>query len=502
MLHSVELQNFKAFRNLNNLPIKPITVLCGTNSCGKSTILQSILLAKQTSESKQRGQTLQLNGRFVRLGTFENLVFEKSSNNRVTIGLSFQMKRDQQKRSMPSGYRNNYLVEDVFSEKDLKISPAEYYINYRIGLSLAKRRSPITHVKPIVINSLELSAKIKTPGGDTFEGAGLSLTLKERDIYQLEWSNFKGRRANKSGRAIIKTKFNNLFPNNLHVVNKPRKESRIPGVDFTVFAYQDFLETMFSSISYIGPLREEPSRRYVYENEVLEIGNKGENSAFICLTESDKRIKNCYFFDKVTDTFSKSDESVKLIDALQQWLDLLGITGFKPRTNSEIISLDLESNSSSKHTRVSIADVGFGVSQILPIILEGLRMPVGGTLLLEQPEIHLHPNLQMQLADYLISLALAKKYAIVETHSDHIINRLVRRIVEDTTLNLEDLIGIYFIKPSEKGSVFEEVHVDPDSGIVNWPNDFFDQTASEQQKIIEAGLKKRLVNKDIPENVR
>ena len=174
------------------------------------------------------------------------------------------------------------------------------------------------------------------------------------------------------------------------------------------------------------------------------------------------------------------------------------IPNFEAEINNKIIYLNMEA-STYDETRVGIADVGFGVSQIFPIILEGLRMEKGATLMLEQPEIHLHPNLQMQMADYFISLALSGKQVLVETHSDHVINRLVRRIVEDETHNLQDLIGIYFIKPSENGSVYEEVKIDETKGIVNWPPDFFDQTANEQMKIMQAGLKKRK-NQRIPAN--
>ena len=75
MLESIASDNFKSFEELPELRIKPITILCGTNSCGKSSILQSILLLKQTVESKNPNQTLLLNGRFVHLGTFDNIIF-------------------------------------------------------------------------------------------------------------------------------------------------------------------------------------------------------------------------------------------------------------------------------------------------------------------------------------------------------------------------------------------------------------------------------------------
>jgi predicted ATPase len=97
----------------------------------------------------------------------------------------------------------------------------------------------------------------------------------------------------------------------------------------------------------------------------------------------------------------------------------------------------------------------------------------------------------MQLADYLVALSLSNKNIIVETHSDHIVNRLVRRIVEDDRFGLKDSIAIYFVTPTESGATYEEICIDDKRGIVNWPNDFFDQTALEQQRILRAGLKKR-----------
>jgi predicted ATPase len=168
----------------------------------------------------------------------------------------------------------------------------------------------------------------------------------------------------------------------------------------------------------------------------------------------------------------------------------MGIKGFNPEALNEVISLNMKA-SLFNDTKVSIADVGFGISQIFPIILEGLRIPKGSTLLLEQPEIHLHPNLQMQMADYFIGLALSGKNIIAETHSDHVINRLVRRIIQDKEYNLVDKIGIYFISQTENGSEIQEIKIDDKRGIVNWPKDFFDQTATEQELIIRAGIEKR-----------
>ena len=196
-------------------------------------------------------------------------------------------------------------------------------------------------------------------------------------------------------------------------------------------------------------MREEPRRRYIYEDEVIEIGIKGENAPYIYLAERNRVLRNIHFYSRSSASFTV-ERSISLENAVRRWLEEMSIHNFSPQQTREIIYVNLSAGPQRK-TQVNIADVGFGVSQIFPIILEGLRMPHRATLILEQPEIHLHPNLQMELADYFISLALSGKNVIVETHSDHVVNRLVRRIVEDSDRDLRDLVAMYFVKNVERG---------------------------------------------------
>ena len=295
----------------------------------------------------------------------------------------------------------------------------------------------------------------------------------------------------------VSVSFENLFPF-IEIRDSENFEKTFDAIPFEVQhvfrAVDDFITNINESVTYVGPLREEPSRRYIYENEVLEIGSKGENAAYIYQTEQDESIDEHHLFDKATDSFV-CKKNVILKNALEQWFELMNIKGFEPDFQSEIIRLQMDTNSECD-AKVNIADVGFGVSQIFPILLEGLRMQKNGTLLLEQPEIHLHPNLQMQMADYFISLALSKKNLIIETHSDHIINRLVRRIVEGKQEGLDNQIAIYFVSNTDKGAQLEEVVIDPNRGIANWPDGFFDQTATEQEKIMLAGIKRRKMNRE------
>ena len=493
MLEEIHLEHFKAFDILDNLRIKPITILCGTNSCGKSSILQSILLAKQTVESRQLGQRLQLNGKFVHLGMFENMIFEKNADKEVVLSFSFCWKKDSiteisSKTNFILPIR--FILEHFYTEKQLKIASAEFVFHYSIAFKLARRRSPRTHLKPVIVTKLHLKAEIRLPTGEIIDGPRFSLNNIEKDKYDVTWEGTRSK-ANKSGKGIVKVSFTNLFPNSITPVEINSRKRYRHEFSYEVFMFAEFLENMFATFRYIGPLREEPSRRYIYEDEVLEIGLKGENAAYICLSDYDNKIKDFYSYNGKNDSFEKCTETIKLGEALNNWFETMSINGFVPTPSNEIVYLNLKS-AAAKNTTVNIADVGFGVSQVLPILLEGLRMPKGHTLILEQPEIHLHPKLQMQMADYFISLALSQKKVIIETHSDHIVNRLVRRIVEDNEFNLNELIGIYFIKPTLSGSVCEKINIDTEKGIVNWPDEFFDQTALEQQKTLQAGLQKRM----------
>ena len=115
-------------------------------------------------------------------------------------------------------------------------------------------------------------------------------------------------------------------------------------------------------------------------------------------------------------------------------------------------------------------------------------MTKGNTLILEQPEIHLHPKMQMDIADFLIMIAQQGKHLIVETHSDHIINRIVRRALEDK--QLKEMIGIYYVEKNIDGnSKLTEVQIHENLGIDEAPQGFFDQYASETEQILQAGYR-------------
>lgn len=493
MLNKLSLKNFKGFEKINDFDIKPITILCGPNSSGKSSILQSLLLLRQTLESQNPNQTLLLNGRFVHLGLFSNLIFNRYTDSKIQFELNFEFYKydniggTKQKRSSLSLI--NYLRDLLIINEKTSLK-SKFSVDIKI--ELMSKPSTKTLVTSTFVNLFHVKVEMIDPE-ISIPHSEILIKNEYDELYSINWNNVPNRLANNkyiSGNfKKVKIEFSNLLPRIIKSSHDDVNNARIfYGVNRFFFSLGEIIRNDFISYSYIGPLREEPARRYIYENEVIEIGNKGENAAYIYLNELIEPLKIQYYYNYETKNFEK--KNFHLEEAVDYWLKNMNIYNFKPEIKNEIIYLNMNSNLFN-NTRVNIADVGFGVSQIFPIVLEGLRIPDKFTLLLEQPEIHLHPNLQMNLADFFISIALSNKRVIVETHSDHIINRIVRRIVEDNYLNIKDLVRIYYINNHNVGYEVEHIKIDEENGIVNWPKEFFDQTANEQLKTLQAGFEKR-----------
>lgn len=467
MLKKITLENFKGFRQLKSLKFKPITVLCGVNSCGKTSILQSILLLKQTLEGLDISPAIVLNS-IIGLGSFKNIIFKKDLKKKVSFEFYFKITKEEISVINETSVIKKIITDDC---------SADYFINYKVSLKNIQIKNPKNSLTSHTIVD-QLNYRIESKLHDKFKKICIDIAHEKDNLYHVNWDN--GEESN------VEIGFVNLIPKDI-------KFTISNEVYYFLYEINNLIRDILSSYHYIGPLRQEPLRTYVYQDKKYEIGIKGENAAYFYVADKNKSIENHYFYDTHTDCFYK-EKSLNLSDALSHWFNLMKIKNFKPQNTNMGIQLTLNSNLSSR-TRVNIADVGFGVGQIYPIVIEGLRMPSEHTLLLEQPETHLHPKLQMQIADYFIALALSNKNIIVETHSDHVINRLVRRIVEDKSGRLKDLIGIYFITPTENGATTEEIIIGK-YGIENWPDEFFDQVALEQEKIILASSDKRNIIED------
>ena len=141
---------------------------------------------------------------------------------------------------------------------------------------------------------------------------------------------------------------------------------------------------------------------------------------------------------------------------------------------------------------VRLTDVGFGVSQVLPVLILCYYAPEGSILILEQPEAHLHPKVQTELADVLIDVVENRNVQIIlESHSEYLLSRLQRRIAEKKIAAADT--ALYFCEIKDGTSEIEQLNVDEYGNIRNWPQDFFGDVTGELIKKTKVEMQQRKV---------
>jgi hypothetical protein len=220
------------------------------------------------------------------------------------------------------------------------------------------------------------------------------------------------------------------------------------------------LKKFFSNTTFIGPLREVTKRLYYFSGETPKnVGIKGESAPEIIARGLDKEHRKW----------------------IQKWISAFEFGGtLQPRISEfDTFFLEVTTKSEKKKSSANLVDMGFGLSQVLPLIVQSAYLSKGGLLITEQPEIHLNPKLQCTLADLFVDTANSGKHVFVETHSEHFLLRL-RRLIGEGKIAAEK-IGIYFVEKTESGSVIKGIplrsngHIMPD----DWPQGFFEDSLRE-----------------------
>ncbi|MDQ2752945.1 MAG: DUF3696 domain-containing protein, partial [Bacteroidota bacterium] len=241
-----------------------------------------------------------------------------------------------------------------------------------------------------------------------------------------------------------------------------------------------------SRIRYLGPLRADPqaSQKFAPSSELDDVGSKGEYAAAVYDANQNARIE-------WYNPYSKKTESHTLKVALDSWARYLGVA------NQIKIEMAGQSGVSWQvvhlegHKSLPLSAVGVGVSQVLPILVMGLLAPKNTLLIVEQPELHLHPKVQARLGDFFVGLSKCHKQCLIETHSENIVSQLRYHIVESGGQENSDCI-IYFVEQDEKGAAkFEPIEISPNGNILNWPDGFFDETMHQEDRITAASIRKR-----------
>jgi predicted ATPase len=227
------------------------------------------------------------------------------------------------------------------------------------------------------------------------------------------------------------------------------------------------LANKLKDLTYITAERVGP--REIYSLDDLQIssvvGPAGENTINVLHWKRDNPVNEILVSTKVANTCLKQVE-----EKMREFFPGLSLEIQQvPHTNS--VTLGLRTSSDTPHHRP--IHEGFGLTQILPVVVAGMTTSKGNILLIENPEVHLHPAGQAQMGQFLSKIASAGVQVILETHSDHILNG-IRRSVKSEILKPSE-VAIHFFRNRSQGNQVLSPLIDNNGNIDVWPEGFFDQ---------------------------
>ncbi|NLR74274.1 DUF3696 domain-containing protein [Leeia aquatica] len=464
MLTSLHIKNFKAWQDTGPIRLAPLTVIFGANSAGKSSLGHLLLALKQTALSADRKRPLHLgdDNALIDLGTFEECLHNHDLLNTLEFELGWKIPGKELEARDP-------LTHDKFTGDELKIS---------VTLSADYKKQPrvdkLTY-QLLANSSVQLAVKY---GRD------------DKERLAIKSSEYKFVR--NTGRG---------WP-----LDDPDKFYRISDQSRARFQNAEFLsdfalstEAALNSIYYLGPLREHPKRIYSWSGETPEsVGQKGEFAvaAILAASAQNRRLNR------------RAKKPLSRFDAfIAQWLKDLGIIeSFEVKPVAEgRKEYEVVVKTHATASEVKITDVGFGVSQVLPALVQAFYCPPNTTIWMEQPEIHLHPQVQAELADVFISATQVSENAkarnvqlIVESHSEHFLNRLQRRIAEGAIA--PENVAVYFCRRAGAAAELEPLRLNMFGEIENWPENFFgDEMADISGRALAAMQRKKELAKEAPQ---
>jgi len=255
-------------------------------------------------------------------------------------------------------------------------------------------------------------------------------------------------------------------------------------------------EKFFNTIHYLGPLRNRAERLYTWGGKQPEsVGYSGENTIAAILAARKEKRKIKLEFDK----------NKKLFEELiaEKLKDMELIEDFKlKQIADQRQEYEVKIRTKGSSDWVDLPDVGFGISQILPVLVECFYAPRNSVIIIEQPEIHLHPKAQTLLADVMIDVINAREdgqdrniQLIIESHSEHFLRRLQRRIAEDEKGDLRNKISAYFAQITEMPAKLIPLKIDNYGNILNWPENFFGDEMGDIAAQAKVGLERKIAEK-------
>jgi len=577
LLHALRVGNFKAFADTQRITLKPITLIFGPNSAGKSSFIHSLALAHEAQFGREKRSLSRLDvhhteigGNTIDLGGFRQYVHRGQLHKRVEWGaeikvselisgrdkrlaqllaslkvvslhIALGMELDDQDRPKPGATPRVESIELAGDGAELlrmsrRRSDGQQGGTLRLD-RLASEHTIFRQVLKAIVESATTSEEMRP---EDFDGinATIAQLLPELVIRvdQFFPTAIDLPKADGTERSPVSI----LFP----VSKGNRKDDIAQAVRFylprtlndLIKGLTEALTDELKKLQYLGPLRSFPPRHLAFaENEdsnwyagggyawdvvrrddaVREAVNGWLGSSKLKtpyklvvrslvaldqlggVIEEKLSAENFATVEGLTherewvEIAKASDDSPLLPqNAMDHLLDVRGAISDPERTAAEIARAIDESDADRirelvlvdqrTNTVVTHRDVGIGISQVLPVLVMAYGSQ-GKLLAMEQPEIHLHPALQAELGDVFIEAALGERRNtfILETHSEHLILRLMRRMREGKIS--PDDVGVVFVEPLTRGSRFIELRIDEEGDFIDeWPGGFFEESFNEK----------------------
>ncbi len=525
MLHALELENFKAFGKRARIPFAPITLIFGENSAGKSTILQALNLLKQTLESRETGVLLlprSENG-IVDLGSFQEMLFNHDMNRKLSIRI---VTTANHQLAIEFIFKRRSLEEEIFLDQiELYHGEPSRCIAKFQPSDASENLNELSNRVVFLLESFFMDPSLGGLRGVTpskIFGMKCVWLTKEPEYWKPEFEWSKEHR-----RKILSTLQKQLDDDKedsneeLEKDNNPQEEINSLNSDI------EFYSSDFNFEAYISKRHEEEMSIVLGMQGLLPVGViSGERKPWLTgtgwalLQQHDNRpfeivqlvmaagqaleqtlgalfpmgpfrkaAERWYIFrgtspqdvgyrgDLLPDLLFRNRDMVKKAN---KWLKKLEIDyklaikslGTDSRDLFEVRLIDTR-RKGKENIDVALPDVGFGISQLLPFIVQSL-VAEEQIISIEQPEVHVHPKLQADLGE-LLAEAIKEPHQnrfIVETHSEHLILRL-QRLVYEKRIKPED-ISVIYVSRGPEGAKAERLRLDEEGDFIDeWPKGFF-----------------------------
>lgn len=445
MIKYLRIKNFKGWKDTGKIEFAPITLFMGSNSSGKSSIGQFLMLLKQSSTSADR----------------KTVLFLGDSNSVVELGGPIDMLYE---------HNINQMLEFEYG----------WDIPTPLMLSMA---ASAEDTEDILVNSISFFDQIAVHDKEiqVLEVEKMMYTLQHQNTTDFSVGMERVQKAS-SARAY------KTISQNYDVKRVPGRAWEMPS-PYRFYGFPDEMisyhknawfapqlnaahENFFSGISYLGPLREKAERHYRWTGFIPgSVGTSGKDAILALLASRTAKREYNY---KARQTRTSLEMVVATALKEMGLVDDFVIN----KISDERQDYEVKVRTKGSHTYTDIPDVGFGISQVLPVLVQLYYAPANSIIIMEQPELHLHPSAQSALADVMIKAIFAREnkkprniQLIIETHSEHFLRRFQRRIAEGTLP--PDHFAAYFANNDTAPSVLEPLNINLFGEIVNWPKNFF-----------------------------